>query len=252
MIVFMPVPVTGGAVLGVFMPDSWPIWEWVIKLYESIALWKFASLIVLLCGGEQAMLTDLAGLPMRKVWANPPCCCFFHPCMDKQVFTERDFKWVFRFIYQFIYLTPVLFFILMVVYIAEAPQQANLVINLVATISTLWCMYGLITLYLAVHHLPGISEANIVSKFFVIKLVVFLSTLQTLVIDSAVEAGEFDKGYEEDNNVDVGNIVKCFLIAIEAPFIATLAWRAFPGTDLTKDDSAVFGDAPLMDNAFLF
>eukprot|EP00968_Pinguiococcus_pyrenoidosus_P018720 scaffold1954_cov268-Pinguiococcus_pyrenoidosus.AAC.157 len=173
----MPVCFCVGAVAGVFMPASWPLWDWALKSYESFAIWKFAQLIVLICGGKGIMLTDLAEQSMRKYWAAPPCCCTA-PCQDKQVFTERDYRRILRLIFQFVFLVPPLFFLQMLIFIFEADPKARLPLNAVGGISTIICMYGLATLYFAVHNLPAVQGHRLIQKFTVIKLMVLLSVLQ--------------------------------------------------------------------------
>mmetsp|Transcript_593 Transcript_593/g.2173 ORF Transcript_593/g.2173 Transcript_593/m.2173 type:complete len:297 (-) Transcript_593:131-1021(-) len=249
-VTFMPVCFCVGAVAGVFMPASWPLWDWALKSYESFAIWKFAQLIVLICGGKGIMLTDLAEQSMRKYWAAPPCCCTA-PCQDKQVFTERDYRRILRLIFQFVFLVPPLFFLQMLIFIFEADPKARLPLNAVGGISTIICMYGLATLYFAVHNLPAVQGHRLIQKFTVIKLMVLLSVLQSLIIDSAVESGSFDEGFEEEA-VDAGSIVKCFLIAIEAPVIMLIALKAYPATEIPFDPDSAFHGTPLMETAFEF
>lgn len=229
----MPLLVAFSCLIGALWPATTPLWEWAQRALESFALYEFGVLIRLLAGGESAMLLELATHVPKKYWRMPPLACCCDSCMTAHTFGEESLRRVKLCVVQFIVAVPVLSFSLFIVYLRcdfEIPRATKLLVNATATLSTMVCVYGLITLYHACMELPGLVGARVVPKFASLKALVLLSALQTQIIDMCDFRGD---GYDPEGTA---NFIKSFALAVETPFIALLAAYSFPQTELHEAD----------------
>ncbi|KAM4695978.1 organic solute transporter subunit alpha-like [Rhinophrynus dorsalis] len=173
------------SIIGLYIPRSSTICNFVASIYHSITLWKFLDLITDFFGGKARMLEELEG---QKVSPNPaPCCCCC--CFPNIVVNRTTLRWMNIAVYQLSAVRTLLFFMGLILWADEKYDYGdvdytnpNSYINVIIGLSTFLSFYGYLLFYKATKKaLEGYSPR---SKFICITLVLVLCGLQNGILET--------------------------------------------------------------------
>ncbi|KAM4663894.1 organic solute transporter subunit alpha-like [Discoglossus pictus] len=173
------------SIIGLFIPRSSTICNFVASIYHSITLWKFLELITDFFGGKARMLEELEG---QNVPPNPvPCCCCC--CFPNIVVNRTSLRWMNIAVYQLSAVRTLLFFLGLILWTDEKYDYGdvgytnpNSYINIIIGLSTFLSFYGYLLFYKATKtSLAGYAPR---SKFICITLVLVLCGLQNSILET--------------------------------------------------------------------
>ncbi|XP_018414659.1 PREDICTED: organic solute transporter subunit alpha-like [Nanorana parkeri] len=173
------------SIIGMFIPRSSGICNFVASIYHSITLWKFLELITDFFGGKAQMLEVLGG---HTVSPNPPpCCCCC--CFPNIQVNRNNLRWMNIAVYQLSVVRTLLFFVGLILWTDEKYDYGDLdytnpnsYINIIIGLSTFLSFYGYLLFYKATKKaLEGYSPR---SKFICITLVLVLCGLQNGILET--------------------------------------------------------------------
>ncbi|OCT66364.1 organic solute transporter subunit alpha-like [Xenopus laevis] len=173
------------SIIGLYIPRSSSICNFVASIYHSITLWKFLDLITDFFGGKAQMLEELEG---QMVPPNPmPCCCCC--CFPNIKVNRSTLRWMNIAVYQLSAIRTLLFFIGLILWTEEKYDYGdvgytnpNSYINVIIGLSTFLSFYGYLLFYKATKKaLQGYSPR---SKFICITLVLVLCGLQNGILET--------------------------------------------------------------------
>ncbi|XP_075041664.1 organic solute transporter subunit alpha-like [Mixophyes fleayi] len=178
------------ALIGLYIPRSSSICNFVASIYHSITLWKFLDLITDFFGGKAQMLKELGG---RTIPPNPPpCCCCC--CFPNITVNRSNLRWMNIAVYQLSVVRTLLFFMGLILWTDEKYDYGdvhytnpNSYINIIIGLSTFLSIYGYLLFYKATKvSLEGYSPR---SKFICITLVLVLGSLQNGILETMSALG---------------------------------------------------------------
>ncbi|XP_073397375.1 organic solute transporter subunit alpha-like [Dendrobates tinctorius] len=178
------------SIIGMYIPRSSSICNFVASIYHSITLWKFLDLITDFFGGKARMLEELGG---QTVAPNPPpCCCCC--CFPNIVVNRSNLRWMNIAVYQLSVVRTLLFFMGLILWTDEKYDYGdvdytnpNSYINIIISLSTFLSFYGYLLFYKATKKaLEGYSPR---SKFICITLVLVLCGLQNGILETMSALG---------------------------------------------------------------
>ncbi|XP_075691066.1 organic solute transporter subunit alpha-like [Rhinoderma darwinii] len=178
------------SIIGMYIPRSSAICNFVASIYHSITLWKFLDLITDFFGGKANMLEELGG---QTVPPNPPpCCCCC--CFPNIVVNRSNLRWMNIAVYQLSAVRTLLFFMGLILWTDEKYDYGdvdytnpNSYINIIISLSTFLSFYGYLLFYKATKKsLEGYSPR---SKFICITLVLVLCGLQNGILETMAALG---------------------------------------------------------------
>ncbi|KAM9325511.1 organic solute transporter subunit alpha-like [Gastrophryne carolinensis] len=173
------------SIIGMYIPRSSAVCQFVASIYHSITLWKFLDLITDFFGGKAQMLEVLEG---QTVSPNPPpCCCCC--CFPNIRVNRSSLRWMNIAVYQLSVVRTLLFFIGLILWAEEKYDYGDLgynnpnpYINVIIGLSTFLSFYGYLLFYKATKKaLEGYSPR---SKFICITLVLVLCGLQNGILET--------------------------------------------------------------------
>ncbi|XP_040298085.1 organic solute transporter subunit alpha-like [Bufo bufo] len=178
------------SIIGMYIPRSSSICNFVASIYHSITLWKFLDLITDFFGGKARMLEELGG---QTVSPNPPpCCCCC--CFPNIIVNRSNLRWMNIAVYQLSAVRTLLFFMGLTLWADEKYDYGDLeytnpnsYINIIITLSTFLSFYGYLLFYKATKKsLEGYSPR---SKFICITLVLILCGVQNGILETMAALG---------------------------------------------------------------
>uniref|UniRef100_A0A8C5PHJ6 Organic solute transporter subunit alpha n=1 Tax=Leptobrachium leishanense TaxID=445787 RepID=A0A8C5PHJ6_9ANUR len=178
------------SIIGLYIPRSSNICNFVASIYHSTTLWKFLDLITDFFGGKARMMEELEG---HLVSPNPaPCCCCC--CFPNIVVTRTSVRWMNIAVYQLSVVRTLLFFVGLILWTDEKYDYGdvdytnpNSYINVIIGLSTFLSFYGYLLFYKATKKaLEGYRPR---SKFICITLVLFLCGLQNGILETMAALG---------------------------------------------------------------
>ncbi|KAM5146406.1 organic solute transporter subunit alpha-like [Mantella aurantiaca] len=173
------------SMIGMFIPRSSAICNFVASIYHSITLWKFLELITDYFGGKGQMLEVLGG---QTVSPNPPpCCCCC--CFPNIQVNRSNLRWMNIAVYQLSVVRTLLFFVGLILWTDEKYDYGDLdytnpnsYINIIIGLSTFLSFYGYLLFYKATK--KALEGYNPRSKFICITLVLVLCGLQNGILET--------------------------------------------------------------------
>ncbi|XP_038603870.1 organic solute transporter subunit alpha-like isoform X2 [Tachyglossus aculeatus] len=180
-------PVIGvTAAVGIYVPRSSFVCNFVASLYHSITLWKFLELVRDLAGGEARLLRQLHG---SHVAPNPPPCCCCCCCCPNIAITRTSLRWMSLAVLQLSLVRTALFLVSLVLWTDEqydygdvGSSNPNSYFNALMGASTFLSFYGYLLFYTASRRaLPGF---RLRAKFICITLVLVVCGLQSGVLET--------------------------------------------------------------------
>ncbi|KAM3912408.1 organic solute transporter subunit alpha-like [Leptodactylus fuscus] len=178
------------SIIGMYIPRSSAICNFVASIYHSVTLWKFLDLITDFFGGKGRMLEELGGQTVRP--NPPPCCCCC--CFPNIVVNRSNLRWMNIAVYQLSVVRTLLFFMGLILWTDEKYDYGdvdytnpNSYINIIISLSTFLSFYGYLLFYKATKKsLEGYSPR---SKFLCITLVLVLCGLQNGILETMAALG---------------------------------------------------------------
>ncbi|KAG7897312.1 hypothetical protein KL935_005268 [Ogataea polymorpha] len=221
-------------------PSIGNIIEPIREIYEALVIYTFYKLLVYMLGGEREIIQHSFDKPKTN-----------HPFPANIIFCPIDFSnpshflLVKRCILQYVWVKPLLYLVIIVGSIAGIYDSSDIswgslytwtgiAYNVSVTIS----LY-----YLAMFWKCLYSELKKFSpwgKFMCVKLIIFASYWQGLMLDVMTWAGLISQKSPSDLANLTGSQIQNALLCCEMIFFALLHWRSFPYTDFTQDK---YGDA---------
>jgi len=209
--------------------------ELVRSIYEAVVLGSFLILLMNLMGGQDGAVALLTGLPSDMYFNAPPlccCCCCFCP----EVFiTKRTWRRMQLGIMQYSVVRPVTVLIALPLYYTGHYVEGQvdksdgyIYINIIQLVSLFTALYFLFVLWKATRKTLLVYQTGL--KFLAIKLIVFLSTIQSLII-TLLEKGNVIKADSYLNVESRGYLWANWLICFEMMLTAFIFLKGYPVTD---------------------
>ncbi|XP_077340974.1 organic solute transporter subunit alpha-like isoform X1 [Lithobates pipiens] len=178
------------SIIGMFIPRSSGICNFVASIYHSITLWKFLELITDYFGGKGQMLEVLGH---QTVSPNPPpCCCCC--CFPNIQVNRSNLRWMNIAVYQLSVVRTLLFFVGLILWTDDKYDYGDLdytnpnsYINVIIGLSTFLSFYGYLLFYKATK--KGLEGYSPRSKFICITLVLVLCGLQNGILETMSALG---------------------------------------------------------------
>ena len=147
-------------------------------VYEAYVIYSFLSLILAYGGGENNLCSEIARNP--GAISHPPPLCKLPPLALGSGFLHSAK----RYTLQFVILKPFFGIFSLIMLGLEQYYQVwyQTLILIVYNISYSLALYWLVLFYLATKHLPQLRLASPVFKFFAVKIVVFATYYQQLLV----------------------------------------------------------------------
>ncbi|XP_077140255.1 organic solute transporter subunit alpha-like [Ranitomeya variabilis] len=227
------------SIIGMYIPRSSSICNFVASIYHSITLWKFLDLITDFFGGKARMLEELGG---QTVAPNPPpCCCCC--CFPNIVVNRSNLRWMNIAVYQLSVVRTLLFFMGLILWTDEKYDYGdvdytnpNSYINIIISLSTFLSFYGYLLFYKATKKaLEGYSPR---SKFICITLVLVLCGLQNGILETMSALGAIPcvpPFTVETRSQTIYN----YSVTMEMFFISLFARYCFRRVEPCSDDDSI-------------
>ncbi|XP_068105986.1 organic solute transporter subunit alpha-like [Hyperolius riggenbachi] len=178
------------SMIGMYIPRSAAICNFVASIYHSITLWKFLDLITDFFGGKAQMLEVLG---TQTVSPNPPpCCCCC--CFPNIRVNRSNLRWMNIAVYQLSVVRTLLFFVGLILWTDDKYDYGSLgytnpnsYINVIICLSTFISFYGYLLFYKATK--KALDGYNPRSKFICITLVLVVCGLQNIILETMSALG---------------------------------------------------------------
>uniref|UniRef100_A0A7S2WPU8 Uncharacterized protein n=1 Tax=Mucochytrium quahogii TaxID=96639 RepID=A0A7S2WPU8_9STRA len=194
----------------------------VRDIYEAFVVYCFLNLMLLYCGGENACLSVIMNDPGT---ISHPCPLSY--CLPDMALTARFLRGCKQGTLQFVIIKPIMA-ILNLILVAVHDKDENLPVwNIIQTVvynvSYTLALYALMLFYKATKHHPGLKDQHPILKFLSVKLVVFATYYQSLLVFFVPGASTHSK--ERLNN---------FILCCEMVLFAFLQYWAFPWKEFSE------------------
>lgn len=198
------------------------ITEWTLffdsirDIYEAFVIYCFLNLVLSYCGGENACLSVIMQSPGAITHVFPLSCC-----LPQISLTARFLRACKQMTLQFVIIKPVMAIINLLVVAGvpdgeESPRGWIITQAVVYNTSYTVALYGLMLFYKATRDHPGLHGQYPVLKFLSVKLVVFATYYQTVLV--GIVPGVPERSLDAFNN---------FLLCCEMVVFAILQYFAF-------------------------
>jgi len=201
---------------GVLTPSAYPR-----RIYE------FLKLILAYCGGEAACIEILMKKPgsISHMWP-------LNYCLPRMQLNARFFRWCKRLTIQFVIIKPIMALGNIVYFeLNDSSSDSYWLFQRfqlwIYNISYTLALYGLLLFYFASHHHPGLMSRRPIFKFLSVKMIVFATYYQALLVQLVGSGGAgLSKHYLEQLN----NFVFCFeMIIFAIMHVIAFGWGEFVG-----------------------
>ncbi|CAK9001844.1 Transmembrane protein 184A [Durusdinium trenchii] len=183
-------------------------------VYEAFVVYCFLSLMLIYCGGENACLSVIMHDPgsITHVWP-------FNWCVPDIALTSRFLRLCKQWTLQFVIVKPVMAGINLFMVATESEDAKGWEITqaIIYNISYTAALYALLLFYKATHNHPTLKVQYPVLKFLSVKLVVFATYYQTVLV-----------GITPDVPQESLEALNSFLLCCEMVIFAALQYCAFP------------------------
>ncbi|XP_067408526.1 organic solute transporter subunit alpha-like [Emydura macquarii macquarii] len=223
------------SLIGMYIPRSSFVCNFVANIYHSITLWKFLDLVTDFFGGSARMIQRLEG---QHVAPNPfPCCCC---CCFPNISTSwTNLRWMTLAVYQLSLIRTILFFITLILWTDEKYNYGdvgytnpNSYINAIIGISTFLSFYGYLLFYTATK--PALPGYGLRSKFVCIILVLVVCGLQSGILETMGALGAIP--CRPPLSADTrSQIIYYYSLVVEMLLISLFARYCFRRAELTPE-----------------
>lgn len=165
--------------LTLLLPSRVVFFESFRDVWEAVVVYSFLTLMLEYCGGENSCLSVIMNHPGSITHPWPLNCC-----LPPIGLGSRFFRWCKRATLQFVIIKPI-FVILNLTFLQlgkfDDPTY-QLVLSIVYNTSYTVALYSLLLFYKATHSHPGLVKRNPLYKFLAVKMVVFATYYQSIII----------------------------------------------------------------------
>ena len=206
--------------LGLADPARGETYESVRDVWEAVVIYEFLKLVLAYCGGENSCIQVIMKKPgsIAHVWP-------LNYCLPRMSLDARFMRICKQYTLQFVFVKPVMAavnVVLIQLHMVSDPtyQMAQMVIY---NISYTVALYGLALFYMATHHHPSLATRSPLLKFAAIKLVVFATYYQSLLV-------ALTPGFDRHDLAYINNFILCFEMVIFALMhVAAFGWFEYVG-----------------------
>ena len=201
--------------------------ELVRDCYEAFVIASFFILLLQYLGDSVQVQQEKLQDPEREIMRLPlPFCCVrFHPA-------NPHFIWILKYcVLQYVVLRPLMTILAVILqtqnlYCPESmsPSHAHLYITIVLFVSVSVALYALVVLYLVLK--DDLTEYEPFSKFLAIKLIIFVSFWQSVVISFLADRG-YIKATTYWTKYNISSGLNSFIVCFELILFAIYFSRAF-------------------------
>lgn len=215
--------------LGLRYPSISFLFRTIREVYESIALYSFYQMLSLALGGDRSLALITARLPPQPhPW--PLDSCF--PPFQR----GGSFVWHTKVgTLQFVLFKPLLVIISLICELfgvlgegSMSPATAYIYIAFLTSVSQMYAIYCMVLLYFCVHE--QISPIRPLHKFFSIKMIIFFTYWQGLLISILLSMGIITNNSKHDAST-IAIQMQEFLICFEMLLFALYNIYAFQSSD---------------------
>ncbi|KAM9342528.1 organic solute transporter subunit alpha [Pholidichthys leucotaenia] len=175
----------GTSLIGLYIPRSSSLCNFMASLYHSFTLLRFMELITDFFGGKARLLAALSG---QRVSPDPfPCCCCC--CLPMVAINSVSWAWMMAAVLQLSVVRSILFFVTLVLWTDEQYNYGdvdsvnpNLYVNAIIGMSTFVSFYGHLLFYKATK--AALHGYGLTAKFICIFLVLVLCGLQNGILET--------------------------------------------------------------------
>ncbi|CAI5796120.1 Uncharacterized protein PODLI_1B025871 [Podarcis lilfordi] len=227
------------SLIGLFIPRTSFVCNFVASIYHSITLWKFLALIRDFFGGSDRMLQQLES---QRVSPNPfPCCCCC--CLPEIAANRTNLRCMTLAVYQLSVIRTILFFVTLILWTDEKYDYGdvgytnlNSYIYAIIAISTFLSFYGYLLFYKATK--PALNGYSLRSKFVCIILVLVLCGLQSGILETMGAVGAIPCS-PPLSPVTRSQVIYYYSLAVEMFFIGIFAHYSFRRAEPQMDTQQV-------------
>ncbi|GAA0187277.1 hypothetical protein Leryth_017275 [Lithospermum erythrorhizon] len=198
--------------LSLLLNESTIYFNSIREIYEAWVIYNFLSLCLAWVGGPGAVVLNLTGRSLKPSWCLMTCCFPSIPLDGRFI---RKCK---QGCLQFVILKPALVAVTFILYAKGKyqdgnfdPRQSYLYLTIIYTISYSTALYSLALFYVACKEL--LQPFNPVPKFVIIKLVVFLTYWQGVLVFLAAKTGYIKNA---EDAAEFQNFIVCVEMLIAA------------------------------------
>lgn len=206
--------------------------EPIREMYEAFVIYMFYKLLVQMLGGERHIIQQTVGkqptghpFPMSLVLSKV------------HISDPLEFLMIKRLILQYVWMKPVIYVGILVtsalgVYDVDriSSHSAFVWLGIAYNVSVTLSLYNLAMFWKCLYE--ELRPFKPWKKFLCVKLIIFASYWQGLLVGMMNWLGAFDNGMEDG---DLDNRIQNGLLCLEMVFFAWMHWTSFPYTDYTPD-----------------
>lgn len=168
------------SLLALIIPTAEPYLDPVRDCYEAFVVYCFLNLMLSYCGGENACVSCIMQEPgsITHVW--PVGCCFPEIALNSRFLRRCK-----QLTLQFVIMKPIMAILSLLFLILGMSEDKGWVVTqlVVYNISYTLALYALVLFYKATRSHPGLKGQRPILKFMSVKLVVFATYYQGLLVD---------------------------------------------------------------------
>eukprot|EP00047_Mylnosiga_fluctuans_P006106 m.244864 g.244864 ORF g.244864 m.244864 type:complete len:272 (+) comp14550_c0_seq1:210-1025(+) len=238
------------SLMSLFFPRAAPLFTILRSIVEASSIYAYVALLIDRLGGMDKAVHDLVNLheEPKKFLATPPFCCCCKPCCPTIRMSRQLLDRCKSFATQACYTIPTLSYIVLWVELEQA-QDTNdfydyiiIVLKCLEVAAVMLAFYGMMILFFASKQL--ISQYNPGRKMLAIKLVLFVSTVQSIILEFTV--GKVDDTGDNDLFASEYKITgwTSLLLCIESVPLAWIMRWSYPPRELEFDALIVSKNDP--------
>lgn len=196
----------------------------VREVYEAFVIYTFFSLLTLILGGEHFIITEICLEHVPSTHAIPLVGRFIRKI---DLSDPGDFLMVKRGILQYVWFKPIYCLASLACIVGDFPALETVLLVLY-NISVTWSLYNLAIFWKCLYN--DLKVFNPWSKFLCVKLIIFASYWQGIVISTLAHYGKLKSSKE----IDTGYVYQNGLLCVEMIGFAILHWVAFPWAEYSS------------------
>ena len=210
---------------GIIKPEAAQFYvDPIREFYEAFVIYTFFTFLTLLLGGERNIITVLS---LNHAPTRHPIPLIGKICKPIDLSDPFDFLFVKKGILQYVWFKPFYCFGTLICSAWKLPKF-EIFLNVFYNISVTWSLYSLALFWKCLY--PELTPYKPWLKFLCVKLIIFASYWQSIIIQGLVVTGKLGTGNQDRTS---GYVYKNGLLCIEMVPFAILHAVAFPWNKYT-------------------